>query len=79
MKKRTCLENLVFQTGLTYNEFSDKVGVNRRTFETQMQKKKNHLKHAFEYARILGVEEIKGYSDGVYFELKMKINDIEVL
>ena len=72
MNKRTSLENLVFQSGLTYNEFADKVGVKRRTFESQMQTKSNHIKLAFEYGRILGVNTIQGYENGVYFELVIK-------
>ena len=72
MSKRTSLENLVFESGLTHNEFADKVGVNRRTFEKQMQTKKNHVKYAFEYGRILGVNELKGYENNVRFELVFK-------
>ena len=34
--------------------------------------KKNHVKYAFEYGRILGVNELKGYENNVHFELVFK-------
>ncbi len=72
MNKRTSLENLLFESGLTIQEFSDKVGVKRTTFEKQFYGKKNHVKYAFEYSRILGVNELKGYENNVHFELVFK-------
>lgn len=69
MNKRTSLENLLFESGLSIKEFSDKIEVKKTTFEKQLYSKKNHIKYAFEYGRILGVNKIKGYESGVYFEL----------
>lgn len=72
MNKRTSLENLLFESGLTIQEFADKVGVKRTTFEKQLYGKKNHIKYSFEYGRILGFKIIKGFESGVYFELVIK-------
>ena len=72
MNKKTSLENLIFNSGLTIQEFADKVGVKKTTFEKQLYNKKNHIKYAFEYARILGVNTIQGYENGVNFELVIK-------
>ena len=72
LEKQTSLENLLFESGLTIQEFADKVGVKRTTFEKQFYGKKNHVKYAFEYGRILGVNTIKGYENNVHFELVFK-------
>ena len=72
MNKRTSLENLLFESGLSIKEFADKVGVKKTTFEKQLYGKKNHIKYAFEYGRILGVNELKGYEDNEHFELVFK-------
>ena len=72
MNKRTSLENLLFETGLSIQEFADKVGVKKTTFEKQFYSKKNHVKYAFEYGRILGVNELKAYGKNVHFELVFK-------
>lgn len=72
MNKRTSLENLLFESGLSIKEFADKIEVKKTTFEKQLYSKKNHIKYAFEYGRILGVNKIKGYESGVYFELIIK-------
>ena len=72
MNKRTSLENLLFESGLSIKEFADKVGVKKTTFEKQLYGKKNHIKYAFEYCRILGVNELKGYENNVHFELVFK-------
>ena len=72
MNKRTSLENLLFESGLSIQEFADKVGVKKTTFEKQLYGKKNHVKYSFEYGRILGVNDVKGYENGVYFELVIK-------
>jgi len=71
MNKKTALENLVFQSGLTQKQFADKIGVKYSTFENQLRNQKHlHVHYAFEYARILGVDTVSGYSvDGVWFEL----------
>ena len=72
MNKRTSLENLLFESGLSIQEFSEKVGVKKTTFEKQLYGKKNHIKYAFEYGNKLGFNTIKGYESGVYFELVIK-------
>ena len=72
MNKRTSLENLLFESGLSIKEFTSKIEVKKTTFEKQLYSKKNHIKYAFEYGRILGVNKIKGYESGVYFELIIK-------
>ena len=72
MNKRTSLENLLFESGLSIKEFADKVGVKKTTFEKQFYGKKNHIKYAFEYGTKLGFNTIKGYESGVYFELVIK-------
>ena len=72
MNKKTSLENLIFNSGLTIQEFADKVGVKKTTLEKQIYTKKNHIKYAFEYGRILGVNTIQGFENDVYFELVIK-------
>lgn len=72
MNKRTSLENLIFDSGLSTKEFSEKVNVPLRNLQYQIRNKKNHIKYAFEYGTILGVENIKGYECGVHFELVIK-------
>ena len=72
LEKQTSLENLLFESGLTIQEFADKVGVKRTTFEKQFYGKKNHVKYAFEYGRILGVNDLKGFENNVHFELVFK-------
>lgn len=69
LEKQTSLENLLFESGLSIQEFADKIGVKKTTFEKQFYGKKDHVKYSFEYGRILGVNTIKGYESGVYFEL----------
>jgi len=71
MNKKTALENLVFQSGLTQKQFADKVGVKLSTFENQLRNQKHlHVHYTFEYAQILGVDTVSGYSvKGVWFEL----------
>ena len=72
LEKQTSLENLLFESGLSIQEFSDKVGVKKTTFEKQLYGKKNHIKYAFEYGTKLGFNTIKGYEGGIYFELVIK-------
>ena len=72
MNKRTGLENILFESGLSIQEFSEKVGVKKTTFEKQLYGKKNHIKYAFEYGTKLGFNTIKGYESGVCFELVIK-------
>lgn len=72
MNKKTSLENLIFNSGMTNKEFAEKVGVPLRTLQSQIYTKKNHIKYAFEYGRILGVNMIQGFENGVYFELVIK-------
>ena len=49
LEKQTSLENILFESGLSIQEFSEKVGVKKTTFEKQLYGKKNHIKYAFEY------------------------------
>lgn len=80
MNKKTALENLVFNTGLSVKKFSEKIGVNYRTFNNQYyEQKHNHIQFACNYGRILGVDTIQGYQDGAHFEITFKIKDIEVV
>lgn len=72
LEKQTSLENLLFESGLSIQEFADKIGVKKTTFEKQFYGKKDHVKYSFEYGIILGVNTIKGYESGVYFELVIK-------
>ena len=72
LEKQTSFENLLFESGLTIQEFADKVGVKRTTFDKQFYGKKNHIKYAFKYGMILGVNELKGYENNVHFELVFK-------
>ena len=72
LEKQTSLENILFESGLSIQEFSEKVGVKKTTFEKQLYGKKNHIKYAFEYGNKLGLNTIKGYESGVYFELVIK-------
>lgn len=72
MNKKTSLENLIFNSGLTIQEFADKVGVKKTTLEKQIYTKKHHIKYAFVYGIILGVNKIQGFENGVFFELVIK-------
>lgn len=72
MNQKTSLENLIFNSGLTNKEFAKKVGIPVRTLQSQIYNKRNHIKYAFEYGRILGVNTIQGFENEVYFELIIK-------
>lgn len=73
MNKKTALENLLFDSGLRIQDFCDKVGVKLSTFNEQKNNQKHrHIDLAFKYGRILGVDTIKGFADGVWFELIIK-------
>jgi predicted transcriptional regulator len=72
LEKQTSLENLLFESGLSIQEFADKVGVKKTTLEKQLYGKKNHIKYAFEYCTKLGFSAIKGYESGFYIELVIK-------
>lgn len=73
MNKKTALENLLFESGLSVQEFADKVNLKKSTFENQLYQQKNkHIQYAFDYGRILGFDTIKGFADGVWFELVIK-------
>lgn len=73
MNKKTALENLLFDSGLKIGEFANKTGVNESTFRSQLYNcKGRHIDYAWRYGRILGVDTIKGYADGVHFELIIK-------
>lgn len=72
MNKKTALENLLFDSGLSHKEFADKVGVKLSTFRAQLRQKKKHIYYAFEYGHKLGVSTISGYTNGVTFDLIFK-------
>lgn len=65
---KTTLQTLVFNTGLTQEQFAKEVGVKYSTLQKQLAKD-NTLKWSYEYARILGVNTIKGYESGCFVEL----------
>ena len=67
----TTLRTMIFESGLTQEAFAKKVGVKKRTLQEQLSKD-NTIKHSFEYARKLGLSEIKGYESGVYVEIVIK-------
>lgn len=67
-KMKTTLQTLIFESGMNQEQFSEKVGVKVRTLRNQLTKK-NTLKWSYEYARILGVNTIKGYESGCFVEL----------
>ena len=71
MIKKTALENLFYESGLTQIAFAEKVGVNITTFRAQLKQKKV-VDLALKYGRILGVESIKGWSGDIYFESPLK-------
>jgi DNA-binding XRE family transcriptional regulator len=68
---KTTLQTLVFESGLNQEQFAESVGVKVRTLRSQLAKK-NTIKHSFEYAKILGLSEIKGFESGIYVELVLK-------
>lgn len=73
MNKKTALENLLFDSGLKIDEFAKKVNVPYETFKNQLYLQKHkHVQYAFDYGRKLGVSTIKGFADGVTFELIIK-------
>lgn len=73
MNKKTALETLLFESGLSITEFAKKVGVEYETFKNQLYLQKHrHIQYAFDYARKLNVNSVKGFADGVYFELVIK-------
>jgi len=67
--KKTALENLLYESGLTQIEFAKKVNVNITTFRAQLKQKKT-VDLAIKYAEILNINRVKGYTEGKnYFEL----------
>lgn len=73
MNKKTALENLLFESGLSLTEFAEKVNVPYETFKNQYYNQKHrHVQYAFDYGRKLEFNTIKGYADGVWFELVIK-------
>jgi len=72
MNKKTALENLLFESGLSQIDFAEKVNIKLSTFRAQLKQKNRHIEYAFKYGRILGVDTIKGYVEGCTFELIIK-------
>ncbi len=67
--KKTALENLLYESGLTQIEFAKKVNVNITTFRAQLKQKKT-VDLAIKYAEILNINRVKGYTEEKhYFEL----------
>ncbi len=71
MIKKTALQNLFYESGLTQIEFAEKVGVNITTFRAQL-KQKNVVDITLKYGRILRVDSVKGWSGDIYFESPLK-------
>jgi DNA-binding XRE family transcriptional regulator len=67
----TTLRTMLFESGMKQKDFAKAVGVEYETFKAQLRKK-NTLDLSFEYARKLGLNNIKGYESGVYVELVIK-------
>lgn len=67
-EKATALQNLLYQTALTQEQFAEVVGVKVGTLRAQL-KKKNTLDLAYKYMPILGIKTIKGYESECYVEL----------
>lgn len=72
MNNKTSLQNLIYETGLTQEQFANKVGVPLRTLQTQIHKNKNHLGLSLKYAQLFGIKKLKGYESDVYFEVEIK-------
>jgi len=70
-KRVSTLKTILFNSGMSQEAFAKKVGVKKRTLQEQLSKD-NTIKHSFEYARKLGLTEIKGYESGVYVEIVIK-------
>ena len=64
----TTLKTMLFNSGMSQEDFAKSVGVKVGTLRAQLAKD-NTIKHSYEYARILGLNSIKGYESGVYVEL----------
>jgi hypothetical protein len=67
--KKTPLENLIYESGLNNKEFSKIINIEYQSHLARLKQNKNHLKYAFEYAVILGVNRIHGYMDNVFVDL----------
>lgn len=65
------LEQLIYDTAKNKNQFAKMVGVTPQTINAQI-KSKNPLLPAYEYAKKLGIKELKGIDNGreVYIEFK---------
>ena len=64
----TTLKTMLFNSGMSQEDFAKSVGVKVGTLRAQLAKD-NTIKHSYEYALILGIKTIKGYESGVYVEL----------
>ena len=65
------LEQLIYDTAKNKNQFAKLVGETPQTINAQI-KSKNPLLPAYEYAKKLGIKELKGIDNGreVYIEFK---------
>lgn len=76
--KKTALENLLYESGLTQIEFAKKVNVNITTFRAQLKQKKV-VDLAIKYAKILNVNRVKGYTEEkCYIELVIMCGSLKV-
>jgi len=64
----TTLKTMLFNSGMSQEEFAKSVGVKIGTLRAQLAKD-NTIKHSLKYARKLGLKSITGYESGVYVEL----------
>jgi group I intron endonuclease len=67
-KRVNTLNTLIFNSGLSKEDFAKLVGVNYGTLMSQTTKD-NTIEYTIKYARILGIKTISGYESGVYVEL----------
>ena len=65
------LEQLIYDTAKNKNQFAKMVGVTPQKINAQI-KSKSPLLPAYEYAKKLGIKELKGIDNGreVYIEFK---------
>ena len=70
-KRVNTLNTLIFNSGLSKEDFAKLVGVNYGTLISQTTKD-NTIAHTLKYARKLGLNSVKGYESGVYVELVIK-------
>lgn len=74
---RSTLEYLIFETGLTYTQFAEKVGIPLKTLEGQLQEQlHNHINLSIRYAKVFGIKKIQGYNE-LGEKVKIKITTIK--